>query len=108
MLACWKGGFGRHHDVDIWNATPLCIMWNIWQKRNNCTFEGFECSPLELKLFFICSMYDWMTALSGHSFSNIMDFRTYVTLEDVCNNLSTLPMYTGCDVYILIKFQLLI
>jgi hypothetical protein len=53
-------------------------------------------------------MYDWMTALSGHSFSNIMDFRTYVTLEDVCNNLSTLPVYTGCDVNILIKFQLLI
>ena len=45
----------------------LCITWTIWRKCNHYTFEGIEHLPLELKLFVVCSMYDWMAALSSHS-----------------------------------------
>lgn len=43
------------------------------------TFEGIEHSPLELKLFLVRSMYDSMTASSGHSFSTLKKF------PDLCN-----------------------
>ena len=108
LLACWKGGFGRHQNVDIWNAIPLCIMWTIWKERNNCTFEqsplelkqfpyalcmmgwfdGTERSPLKLKLFFLCSMFDWKAALSGHSFSNLVKFL------DLCNDAEEIWMHS--------------
>jgi hypothetical protein len=29
---------------------------------------------VDLKLIFLCTLYDWMAALSGHSFSNLPDF----------------------------------
>jgi hypothetical protein len=89
LLAGWKGGFGKHRNADLWGsgkhrnadlwANPLCIMWTIWREHNQHSFEGTERSPLELKLFLFCAMYDWMAALSGHFFSNLKEFL------DLCN-----------------------
>ena len=79
LLASWKGRFGRHWIVDVWSALPLCIMWILWKERNNKTFEGVECPSMELELLFLQTLYEWMTALSGHSFSNFLDFL------DCCN-----------------------
>lgn len=52
---------------------------DYWRERNQHSFEGTECSPLELKLFLFCAMYDWMAALSGRFFSNLKEFL------DLCN-----------------------
>ena len=52
----------------VWGAVPLCIIWIIWEERNQRTLEGIEHSPMELKLFLLRSLYDWMAASSGHSF----------------------------------------
>lgn len=64
-------------------------MWVIWKERYNQMFKGLECPLIDLKLIFLCTLYDWMTALfpfclflrrnwmaasSGHSFSNFLDF----------------------------------
>jgi hypothetical protein len=75
LLACWKGSFGRHCSVDLWGTIPLCIIWIIWRECNQHTFEGIECSD---KTDFLCSMYDWMPAFSGHSFSSLEEF------PDIC------------------------
>ena len=74
LLANWKGRFGRHRIGDVWSAIPLCIMWILWKERNNRTFEGVEWPSVELKLLFLRTLYEWMTALSNHSFSDFLDF----------------------------------
>jgi hypothetical protein len=38
------------------------------------SFQGLERSLLELKLFLLRSLYDWMAALSEHSFSSLEEF----------------------------------
>lgn len=59
---------GGAWEISLWGAVPLCIIWIIWKERNQRTLEGIEHSPMELKLFLLRSLYDWMAASSGHSF----------------------------------------
>ena len=79
LLASWKGRYARHRNGDVWSVIPLCIMWIIWKEWNNQTFEGLERPSVELNLIFLCTLYEWMAALSDHSFSNFLDFL------DCCN-----------------------
>ncbi len=32
LLACWRGGFGGHHSVDICSVFPLYIMWDYLER----------------------------------------------------------------------------
>ena len=58
--------------ADVWGAIPLCFMWIIWRECNNHMFEG-GCSHADMKIFFFLrTLYDWIAALSCHSFSNIL------------------------------------
>lgn len=34
-LACWRRKCGMAMRIEIWNATPSCLIWTIWLKRNN-------------------------------------------------------------------------
>ena len=64
----------------IWGEIPQCIMWTIWQEWNLRTFEGEEHSIIELKWFFLLTLFDWMTALSGPyipSFWEILDLCSF-------------------------------
>jgi hypothetical protein len=70
LLASWKGRFGRHCIGVVGNAVPLCVMWIIWQERNACTFEGIERSVVELKLFFLRTLFEWMAAFHAHLFTS--------------------------------------
>ena len=54
-------------------------MWNIWQERNNRIFEGEECSIIELKRFFLLSLFGWRTALISLDTPSVLDF------VDLCN-----------------------
>lgn len=60
-------------------SVPLHVNWTSWSKWNPCKFEGVEHSTLDLKFLLLCTVYDWMPALSGHSFSNLEEFL------DICN-----------------------
>ena len=35
------GWFGKHY-LDVWNLTPLCLMWIVWKEWNRNTFEDIE------------------------------------------------------------------
>lgn len=67
LLACWKGGSGL-------------VLLTYGGQFYYASFDylerlfGIECSPSELKLFLLRSVYDWMVALSGHSFSTLEEF----------------------------------
>ena len=49
------------------------------RERNQLAFGGIECSPLKLELLILCFMYDWMAALTSHSFSTLEE------ILDLCN-----------------------
>ena len=49
-------------------AIPHSVMWTSWRERNQRIFEGVEQLSLELKMFLLHSLFEWMAALSGHSF----------------------------------------
>ena len=78
----WKGRFPRHCNGAIWSTVPSCIVWVLWKERNNHTFKGLERSLVELKLVFLCTLYEWMAALGGHSFSHFWISLTVVLFLD--------------------------
>ena len=94
LLAGWKGSFGRHQSADLWGAVPLCLTWTIWRECNQHVFEGVGCSS-DLKLLFLCTMYDWMAAFCGHLFSNLEEFLDICNFQWFCSHPSML-VYRGC------------
>ena len=74
LLGSWKGRFAKHQNGNIWNAIPLCIMWILSKERNSRMFNGLERLLVELKLIFLYTLYDWMAALTSHSFSSFLGF----------------------------------
>ena len=92
LLVYWKGHFTSHHNSDIWITIPLCIMCTIWKEHKSRRFKGLERDVTDLQLIFLPSLYDWMIALSCHSFSNLLD------LLDCCNfSWFVVPLkYTTC------------
>ena len=60
LLECWQGNFGKHRNLSIGRAVPHCLMWSIWRERNGHSFEDCEWSYVEIKLFFLCSLFDWV------------------------------------------------
>lgn len=49
----------------MWPAVPLCVMWNLWYKRNKRVFDGLERPTFLFKEHTLFSLYDWMSALVG-------------------------------------------
>lgn len=74
--SCWcvGGGFGSHRAAIIWGAIPLCLWWILWSKHNHQTFEGEEHSLVDLKRFFLLSLYYWMKEMSSPSASSFEEF----------------------------------
>lgn len=58
LLACWKGRFAK-----FCHAVPLCLMWTAWRECNRRAFEGIEGPTMDLKLFLVRALFDWMTGL---------------------------------------------
>ena len=61
LFTAWQGSFVRHKNIAFWKAVPYCILWFLWR-----SFEGYECSILDVKTFFFCTLLDWGVAF--HSF----------------------------------------
>ncbi len=63
LLSSWRGRFTRHRNVEIWGASPLCVMWILWKEQSSHTFEDIEWTLVELKLLFLHFFnYEWMAA----------------------------------------------
>ena len=70
----WQGKFVRHRNIDVWTLVPYCLIWCIWHERNVGSFEGCERSLLEIKSFFLHTLYDWSVAFSHFSYSSFLVF----------------------------------
>ena len=59
LFEAWQGKFARHRHIDVWRLVPHCLIWCIWCERNARSFEGCEHSLLEIKSFFLHTLFEW-------------------------------------------------
>ena len=88
LFDCWQGKFGRLRNVSIWRAIPHCLMWCLWRERNARTFEGSEHNVAELKLLFLQTLFDWISASGHFHCSNLLDF-----IDSCCFELYSFQTY---------------
>ena len=62
LLSCWTGTCGKSEAGKIWKMTPHCLMWCLWQERNDRTFNGVENSIPTLKFKFLLTLLEWSKA----------------------------------------------
>ena len=54
-LLGWKGSFVGKKHLKVWKATPLCLFWTVWKKRNRIAFKNGEFSGQRLKNSCVCN-----------------------------------------------------
>ena len=74
-----EGGLAKFRDFDIWNAVPLCLKWTVWREHNRRAFEGSERPMMDLKMFLLRALFDWIIVLPSRSFCTNLD------LTNCCN-----------------------
>ena len=74
VLACWKGSFGHRANGAFWRADPLYLLWMVWKECNCQAFEGLERPSTDLKLVFLCVLYEWTAVLSNFSSPSLITF----------------------------------
>ena len=62
LLCCWTGAYGKSEADKTWKMTPHCLMWCLWQERNDRTFKGVENSIPALKFKFLLTLLEWSKA----------------------------------------------
>ena len=84
LLSCWQGSFQRQQSSEIWAVIPHCLLWCLWRERNSRIFEDGDRNILDLRLQFLRTLFDWMSAtglFSTHTFLEFLDhchFRTWL------------------------------
>jgi hypothetical protein len=81
LLECWQGCFGNHRHFPIWRVIPQCLMWSIWRERNGRSFENCEQSYVEIKFFFLRSLFDWVVGWGIHPCLSFLDFLELCSLR---------------------------
>ena len=74
LFEAWQGKFVRHHHIDVWRLVPHCLIWCIWHERNARSFESCERSLLEIKSFFLHTLFEWSVVFSHFSCSSFFLF----------------------------------
>ena len=60
----------------VWNATPLCLIWEIWKERNRVVFEDmpFSYSRLKNSFFSVISSCAGLLDVGDDTFIRILLF----------------------------------
>ena len=71
LLASWKGIFNRADNRMISNAIPIASC-GVFGVRECSDFYGKEKYVLDLKLFLVKSLFEWMNAFPLFPFANLV------------------------------------
>ena len=93
LFKAWQGKFARHRHIDVWILVPHCLIWCIWRERNARSFESCERSLLEIKSFFLHTLFKWSVVFSHFSCSSFPFLTVVLLFHDLCPH-STSPMYS--------------
>ena len=77
LFACWQGKMGRHLNDMIWRFVPHCLMWCFWRECNTRIFEGCEQHVDELKILFLCTLFERMSSIRLFCFSTLLEFKDF-------------------------------
>ncbi len=86
LLFSWQNGLGRH-SLDIWNMVPICLMWTVWKKCNQRTFEDFSRSNRQILESFTLTLFDWSRAWGFTSSSSLNKFSSSLYFPSHAVNL---------------------
>lgn len=88
MLASWQGLISLETCAPFFKVVHL----GEWNTRR---FEGCGQNILDLKLFFLKSLFDWLLTLGSFSFTSLSDMIDHCTLGAWLCTHSILPVYLG-------------
>ncbi len=72
-LISWWNGLGRHSS-DLCNIVPVCLMWTIWEERNQCTFEDVSKVDSQILEGSILTLFDWSRVWGFSNSTSIPEF----------------------------------
>uniref|UniRef100_A0A2N9EUU7 Reverse transcriptase domain-containing protein n=1 Tax=Fagus sylvatica TaxID=28930 RepID=A0A2N9EUU7_FAGSY len=82
LFNCWHGPRSKSEAGKIWKMTPHCLMWCIWQERNDRTFNGVEKSIPALKFHLLHILLSWAKAAHLDSSCSLSDMIDYCSKVD--------------------------
>ncbi|KAF5480212.1 hypothetical protein F2P56_000977 [Juglans regia] len=63
LLTSWTNLRGIQQIKAVWKMVPICILWCLWQERNERTFEDKERTIEELRALFTRTLCTWAIAI---------------------------------------------
>ena len=57
LLACARGQFGSHCNLEVWRMVPFWLMWCILKERNDQNLEDCVRTMIELQVIMFKSLY---------------------------------------------------
>ena len=80
LLFCWYHWLGKH-SFDIWNLVPGCLLWTIWTKQNQRSFEDERKTVVQLLKCCQRSIFDWSHCWGFSDCSTIVDFLSSIRID---------------------------
>ena len=80
LLFCWYHWLGKH-SFDIWNLVPGCLLWTIWTKQNQRSFEDERKTVVQLLKCCQRSIFDWSRCWGFSDCSTTVDFLSSIRID---------------------------
>ena len=106
LFEAWQGQFAWHHHIDVWRLVPHCLMWCIWCERNARSFKDCERSLLEIKSFFLHTLFEWSVIFSHFSCSSFPIFIDRCTFVSWFVPPYYIPTVLGLTLFLLLIISL--
>lgn len=74
LLECWQGWFQQHRGAKVWQALPLCVIWNLSFEGNRWVFDVIEHPSYVINERILQTLFDWMHALGSIPYMTFCSF----------------------------------
>ena len=78
MLLAWQGAPVGNKRKKIWMATPVCLFWTVWHKRNLMVFEDKATSDQRTKFLFLSKLWTMANTHSFEKTNSLVEFLTWL------------------------------
>ena len=107
LLSCWHGPRSKSEAGKIWKMTPHCLMWWLWQERNDRTFNGVEKSIPALKFHLLHTLLSWAKASHLDCSCSLSDMIDYCSVCLLFFCFAIFPQSGPLSVYLFYVYHFL-